>query len=222
MKMNGRMNQQIKNSRRIFPFMPKLFLSEDSPLTCQKANFSPAYQNFLGLSVSLLCLAQLFVVKITQKGKLFVELATTIESPLLFPTLDEGNCRWHHVSKEFSERCDNTWGNNRIILSQTNKHMCTQNTKRPPRTRAADWRLKRAKAHLWLDSQQQRCFYGYSSFASCSRSTTKNHSTATMPFTCCLLLLQFDKSFTLFIVDFVAKSWLCDLPERLIIKYNAH
>ena len=143
-------------------------------LTCQKANFSPAYQNFLGLSVSLLCLAQLFVVKITQKGKLFVELATTIESPLLFPTLDEGNCRWHHVSKEFSERCDNTWGNNRIILSQTNKHMCTQNTKRPPRTRAADWRLKRAMAHLWLDSQQQqRCFYGYSSFASYSRSTTK-------------------------------------------------
>ena len=104
------------------------------------------------VSLSLSCLAQLFVVKITQKGKLFVELATTIESPLLFPTLDEGNCRWHHVSKEFSERCDNTWGNNRIILSQTNKHMCTQNTKRPPRTRAAHWRLKRAKAHLWLDS----------------------------------------------------------------------
>ena len=49
MKMNGRMNQQIKNTRRIFPCMPKLFLSEDSPLTCQKANFSPAYQNFLSL-----------------------------------------------------------------------------------------------------------------------------------------------------------------------------
>ena len=166
-------NEEVDKKAEFF-FMCRNCSYQKAPLlTCQKANFSPAYQNFLGLSVSLSCLAQLFVVKITQKGKLFVELATTIESPLLFPTLDEGNCRWHHVSKEFSERCDNTWGNNRIILSQTNKHMCTQNTKRPPRTRAADWRLKRAKAHLWLDSQQQRCFYGYSSFASCSRSTTK-------------------------------------------------
>ena len=146
------MNKSIKKQNFCFMCRNCSYQKKAPLLTCQKANFSPAYQNFLGLSVSLLCLAQLFVVKITQKGKLFVELATTIESPLLFPTLDEGNCRWHHVSKEFSERCDNTWGNNRIILSQTNKHMCTQNTKRPPRTRAAHWRLKRAKAHLWLDS----------------------------------------------------------------------
>ena len=213
------MNQAIKKAEFLL-HVSKLFLSEEGSLDLSKSKlFSCLSKLFGSLCLSLVPSSTLCRKNNTKRA--FVELATTIESPLLFPTLDEGNCRWHHVSKEFSERCDNTWGNNRIILSQTNKHMCTQNTKRPPRTRAADWRLKRAKAHLWLDSQQQRCFYGYSSFASYSRSTTKNHSTATMPFTCCLLLLQFDKSFTLFIVDFVAKSWLCDLPERLIIKYNA-
>ena len=52
--MNECKNESGVKKSRIFLHVSKLFLSEeDSSLDLSKSKLSPAYQNFLGLSVSL-------------------------------------------------------------------------------------------------------------------------------------------------------------------------